>query len=280
MARRSWKFPWRTLLYSIALIASVTGLVLLLDLVQVKSSEQACLEMRIDIIGQDAFVEHRDIAQLIDMEYGQLVGRTLASIPTHDMESTLAKIPYVARAQVSTDMNGTLYVQIWQRRAVLRITDELGEGYYVDQEGVKLPISMAYAANVPVANGFIAEKYGQALDRVETDLVKGLRYLAEYITHDPVWEQQIAQIYVNEEGDVELVPRSGRHRIILGNTADLDEKFRKLMVYYHGVVPKTGVDAYDIVNLKYKDQLVCVQATDLVNRDSLENNSMNFLNIQ
>lgn len=268
------------MLYSFLLLGCVAGLVMLLDLVQMKSSEQACVEMRIAIIGEDAFVEHQDIAQLIDMEYGQLVGRSLVSIPTHDMESQLSNIPYVARAQVSTDMNGTLHIQIWQRRAVLRITDELGEGYYVDQEGVKLPISKAYAANVPVANGFIPEKYGQALDRVESDLVKGLWHLAEFIAEDQVWAEQIAQIYVHEDGDVELVPRSGRHRIILGNTADLDEKFRKLMVYYQGVVPKTGVDAYKIVNLKYKDQLVCVQATDLVNRDSLENNSMNFLNIQ
>lgn len=280
MAKRQFQFPWRVFFYILGLGTGLAGLVMLMGTISVKSSELACREMQIDILGEEAFVEHKDIAKLIDEEYGQLVGRTLESIPIHDMEQKLSTVPYVFRARVSTDMNGLLQVQIYQRKAVLRIADESGGGFYVDREGVKLPVSTGYVPQVPIANGYIAEQYVMPLDSMETDLVKGLFELAQFISNDSLWEKQIVQMYVNETGDIELIPRAGQHRIILGDVNNLKEKFENLLIYYRGIVPRVGPDAYEIVNLKYKDQLVCVRASGLINRDTLVDISSNSLNIQ
>ena len=280
MAKRSFRFPWRIFFYVLYLGGGIAGIVLLLGNISVKSNELACREMQIHILGEENFVEFKDIAQLIDEEFGQLVGRTLASIPLQEMEEELANIPYVSRSRVSMDMNGQLNVEIWQRKAVIRIIDENGRSFYVDQERVKLPVSSSYAPQVPLANGFIPERYQMPLDSVESDLVHGLFNLAIYLSNDAVWSEQIVQIYVNEAGDIELIPKVGQHRIILGDAEDLSEKFTKLMVLYQGVVPKTGLEAYEIVNLKYKDQLVCVQASGINRQDSLVNISSNIINIQ
>lgn len=280
MAKRSFRFPWRIFFYVLYLGGGIAGIVLLLGNISVKSNELACREMQIHILGEENFVEFKDIAQLIDEEFGQLVGRTLASIPLQEMEEELANIPYVSRSRVSMDMNGQLNVEIWQRKAVIRIIDENGRSFYVDQERVKLPVSSSYAPQVPLANGFIPERYQMPLDSVESDLVHGLFNLAIYLSNDAVWSEQIVQIYVNEAGDIELIPKVGQHRIILGDAEDLSEKFTKLMVFYQGVVPKTGLEAYEIVNLKYKDQLVCVQASGINRQDSLVNISSNIINIQ
>lgn len=263
MAKKRFRFNWGIFLYVIYLVAGVSGLVLLMGTVSVKSSEQACTEMRVMILGEEAFVEQKDIVQLVETSYGQLVGRTLNSLPIHDIERDLKQIPYVSHARVSIDMNGLLLIRIEQRKAVLRIVDAEGEGFYVDEQALKMPVSTHYIPKVAIANGQIAERLGQPLDTIASVMVKDLFAIANFIKGHPVWEKQIVQLYVNEQADIELIPRNGDYRIIFGNGRDLEEKFEKLMIYYQGVVPQKGMEAYAVVNLKYKDQLVCLQNSHL-----------------
>lgn len=276
MTKRKFHFPWRIVLYTLYLVGGITGIVLLMGTIQVRSSEQACKDLQIDILGVEAFIDKNDIEKLITQEYGQLKGRTLESIPIHDLEQQLSELPYVSKARVSTDMNGWLYVQLWQRKAALRILDEKGGGYYVDQTGIKLPLSPVYSPHVPIAYGAIAEGIDHPLDSVETDLVMGLFQLAKFISADGIWFKEIAKIYVNQMGDIELVPQVGMHRIILGDAGDLEEKFEKLMIFYRGVLPKVGPNTYDAVNLKYRNQLVCTKSNmpkgiEGVQKDSVVN---------
>lgn len=256
-----WKIHinWRAIGFTLYIVSGVTGIVLLMGAVSVKSDEQACQEMRIMIVGEEAFVEQKDIAALIEGTYGQMVGRTLASIPIHEIEEQLTSIPYVSHARVNIDMNGVLNVGIAQRKAVLRILDEAGNGFYVDNQGLKMPVSPSYIANVPVASGQIPEPYVNPLDSIESVLVQDLYSVARVITDDPHWEQHVAQLYVNEEGEIELIPRTGNHRILLGDGQDLEAKFERLRIFYTGVMSETGPDAYNLVNVKYKDQLICVR---------------------
>lgn len=257
MARKKIHINWRIVGYMLYLIAGTTGVVFLMGAVSVKSSEQACREMRIMIIGEEAFVEQKDIAALIEADYGQLVGRTLGSIPIHQIEQQLEKIPYVLSAQVHADMNGVLHVLIAQRSAVLRIIDDEGKGFYVDDHGLKMPVSPSYIPHVPVASGRIPEQYTDPLDTVESVLVQELFEIARMISRDSLWSRHIVQLYVNDDAEIELIPRNGNHRILFGNGKDLVAKFERLRIYYAGIVPKTGPDAYSIVNVKYEDQLVC-----------------------
>ena len=280
MAKRKFRFPWRIVLYAAYLVGGITGIVLLMGTIQVRSSEQACNALQIDILGAEAFIAEKDIERLITQEYGQLQGRTLESIPIHEIEQRLSELPYVSKARVSSDMNGLLHVQLWQRKAALRIIDQNGEGYYVDETGIKLPLSPVYAPRVPLAHGGIAEGIEQPLDSVETELVRGLFHLAQFISKDSIWSKQIAQIYVNPEGDIELIPSAGKHTIVLGDAQDLEGKFEKLMIFYRGILPKVGPRAYDKVNLKYKDQLVCTIDSTGIEQDSLVQLGSNSLNTQ
>jgi cell division protein FtsQ len=37
----------------------------------------------------------------------------------------------------------------------------------------------------------------------------------------------------------------------------LERKFEKLLLFYRKIVPKTGINAYKTVNLKFAGQIVC-----------------------
>ena len=133
------------------------------------------------------------------------------------------------------------------------------------------------SAAVPFANGFIYDKEaGHKVRTVEKNEISDTSFhpltiekvymLADYIRHHEFWNDQVQQVFVNADGDLELIPRVGNHTIILGDVTagqngekELNEKFKKLFLFYKEGLSKQGWDKYSAINLKYKDQVVCTK---------------------
>jgi len=248
---------WTAVFYTIFLLGSIVGIVMLMNVVQVKSSEYACQDLKIIVRGEDSFVDQQNIEKLIIQNHGTLVGRTLETLPIHQIEKDLEQIPYVKNVTVSMDINGLLKITIDQRKPVLRIINELGNGYYLDEDGLKMPYSLQYVPKVPVANGKIKEDLVSVLDTIQTVQLQDLFDIAKYVHHDSVWSYQITQLYVNSNDEIELVPRMGNQKIVIGNGQDLEKKFEKLLIFYDVILPRAGVETYKSVYLNYEGQLVC-----------------------
>src|SRR5690606_34773823 len=199
--------------------------------------------------GEQSFIAREDIDKLLFEKHGEIVGKTLSSLPIHQIEQDLQAIPFIEKALVSIDMNGLLTINIKQREAILRVINANGQDFYLDRNAVKIPLSSHYAPNVLVANGFITEAFGESLDSIQTPLLEGLYETAKFIQADSIWNDQIEQLYVNLDRDIEMVPRVGKHQIILGNADSLQVKFDKLLLFYKHVAPSVGWDTYKTVNL-------------------------------
>lgn len=88
-----------------------------------------------------------------------------------------------------------------------------------------------------------------------TDLYKFALFLQE----NEFWNDQIEQIYVYPDNDIELIPRVGNHRIMLGTLDEFEEKLANLKLFYEQAIPKVGWEKYSMINLKYKNQIVCTK---------------------
>ena len=88
------------------------------------------------------------------------------------------------------------------------------------------------------------------------DLLEGIE---KYVDKNNFWKSQIQQIYINLDEEIELIPRVGRHKIIFGDVSDMDEKFKKLMIFYKKGLHYTGWNKYKTINLKFKNQIVCTK---------------------
>jgi len=69
----------------------------------------------------------------------------------------------------------------------------------------------------------------------------------------------VAQVYVNEKHEIELIPRVGNQRILLGDADSLDVKFHNLAAFYKQALPQVGWDAYRLINIKYANQVIGVK---------------------
>lgn len=238
-------------------IIALTAVGLLMGLVKKKDAAQECVSMRVMVEGKETFINQEDISDLVKARFGDIIGKPLKDIPAQQIEKALVDLPYVSSAEIYADMDGVLQVAVKQREVVVRIINAQGQEYYVDTKGAKMPVTLKYVPHVLIANGYIREGYREALDTVETDLVRSLIKIVRYVKDDPLWSNQIVQLYVNGQGDIEIVPRVGKQQLILGNADNIKGKLKRIEAFYKNILPRVGSDAYARVNVKYEDQIIC-----------------------
>ena len=61
----------------------------------------------------------------------------------------------------------------------------------------------------------------------------------------------------NRNQEFEIIPRVGAHQILLGNAENLELKFRNLKILYEEGLAYEGWNKYEIINLKYNNQVIC-----------------------
>jgi len=251
-------------------ILLVAGAGVVVGFAEVEHYSKPCAKVvvSIDYGAADVLITKKDIDSLILKSAGMLIGKPLGYINTASIEGAIRKEAYVAKVKVFESNEGSLFIQIRQREPLLRIINRKYESFYLDESGATLPVNPNFSARVLVANGVIDNSYMKnpnyrvnilaVSDSIYYDsLLTNLYKLTMYITHDKFLKSQIEQVYVNEGGEFELIPRIGNHVILLGTAEDLDDKFRKLYAFYRLGLNKIGWNKYNVINIKYKNQVVC-----------------------
>lgn len=248
----------------------IIGIVISMGFVNTQQEKLLCESIDIKINQNDElyFLSREDIEQLILDRADSIVNHPKALVYVQEIENKLNSHDDIANAEVYLTIDGKLKVKVKQRKPIVRVINRNGESYYIDNEGKLMPLSNKYTAKVLVANGDIMEPYvkhyeGTVSDNVSDRKVNQLADLyamASYILADEFWKAQVRQIYINRDKDMELVPMVGKHKIIFGDTIAMDQKFKKLLTFYQEGLNTTGWwDKYTVINLKYKNQIVCTK---------------------
>lgn len=245
------------ILYGFIWLISLSGLFVLMSFIEVKKQTLKCRDVKVILPGSYNFIERDEVDRILLENTGSLVGRNLNDINIHKLENTLKANPFIEYAKIFADMNGVVNVQIRQRQPILRIINMANVNFYIDGNGLKMPMSDNFTARVLVANGMIDEDFSGNVDTLNSKLARDLYNTALFIKNDTLWNDQIEQLFVNLKGDIEIVPRVGNHKIILGDADSLHTKFQNLLAFYKKVMPKVGWDTYKSINLKYANQIVC-----------------------
>ncbi|WP_443938155.1 cell division protein FtsQ/DivIB [Pedobacter sp. MW01-1-1] len=258
------RINWKAVFICFAWLVSLSGVVVLMSFINVKKQTIKCADVRVIIPGADNFIEREEVDAILKEDQGVLIGKNLEDINIHKIEKKLIANPYIGYAKVYVDMDGVMHVEVKQRQPILRVINATGQNFYIDSDGLKMPISSNFTANVLVATGNIAEVFGSRVDTLHTQLAHDLYTTALYLKKDTLWDNQIEQINVDEKNDMILIPRVGDETIVLGNADSLDTKMRNLKAFYAAALPQVIARKYRSISIKYSNQVVCEK------RDSLE----------
>jgi len=252
---------WRNIFIGFSWLVSLGGLVVLMSFIELKKSGTVCKAVKVYIPGSQLFIDKEEVDHILQLGNYSLVGVKMESIKMHDLENSLRANPFIEYAKVYGDMDGALVIEISQRQPILRMLNRFDQDFYIDQHGLKLPLSPNFTAPVLAVNGYIEEPFGGRVDTLRTQIAKDIFKTVSYIHSDSLWDAQIAQVYVNANQEIELIPRVGSQRILLGNADSLDVKFKNLLGFYKQALPTMGWEAYKTINIKYTNQVIGIKNT-------------------
>lgn len=209
------------------------------------------------------FVTMRDIQNTIYGRNGTLTGRPVKEIELSEVENTMNRYKELKTAEAYISIDGILHVYADQRTPIMRLMPNEGGDYYVDTEGVVVRRRNLYTPRLHIVGGNI--NINQAMlngvsvldTSIRNTILKDIYYIIKYINSNDFWSAQIDQIYVDSHDEIDMIPRVGSHIVHLGTAENFEVKLKNLEVFYDKVLPEVGWNKYSLINLAYKDQIVC-----------------------
>ncbi len=245
----------KVLLKIVAWVAITAWFVVVLGFVSGEAGKVVC--NRIDVELSDTalsrFVTGADVRAILEKSGMPLQGYPLTEIGLKGLEELLEENPYIRNAEVSKDISGRLEVRVEQRIPLVRMMPDGETGYYLDREGHRLPLSGHFTPRTLLVSGHIPGNVAEGRAGPFGELLE----FTTYLTDHPLWSAQIVQIYVDRNGEVELIPRVGAHQVLMGSMDQWEKKLRNLELLYRQGLSRYGWNTYETINLKYTNQVIC-----------------------
>ena len=201
------------------------------------------------------FMGEEEIIALIEKSGEPVIGHFLATININKLERKLASYTTLNHIQIyrrvdakGFTFSGKLVVNVDERSPVVRIKDAV-EDYYLDQDGVKVPVSSKYIDRILIASGTMPD----------ASLQKSFLQMADFVNKDEFWRAQIEQVFIQANGELLLLPQVGDYLIEFGTPDDFEVKFRNLKAVYQQGFKNLGWNKYKTISLKYRNQVVCTK---------------------
>ncbi|MBN1388311.1 MAG: hypothetical protein JW965_07685 [Bacteroidales bacterium] len=231
-----------------------------------KFNNEVCREIRISIIDSAdyRFITPGKLLSRIQTENMKILGAGLRNIDLERLENNLAGLRELESLEVYTTADGILHVEADQRDPVMRVITAWGNNYYIDKYGFVIPHSDRYTPRLIVVSGNIEVPdnciMGESILNQDENLpVRQSFRMVQYVNGDEFWSRFIEQIWINEKGEFELVPRIGEHIVKFGSVEDYEWKFRVLRAFYKEKIAVAGWDKYKEIDMRFKGQLVCTK---------------------
>ncbi len=213
------------------------------------------------------FITSMDVRKMISESDIDIQGYPISQINTRRLENIIENNPYIKNAECYTTVNGELFIDLEQRNPVARLMPGGKQGYYIDEEGEFLPLSLSYSPMVLLVTGYVTLPESIRMTGITSpDSLPGeYRYFsnvlefARYVDNHKFWQEQIVQLYRNRSGEFEIIPRVGAHQILLGRLDNYENKLRNLKLLYEQGLQKYGWNSYNQINLKYTNQVICTK---------------------
>lgn len=224
----------------------------------------------LDIIVVDSlntrFVSVSDISRECGDLKAHIDSAARGSVDIGALESRLARMPEIERANVAERNNGRLLVEVTPMIPVARVFEPSGRSYYINTEGKRVDADVKYHVDVPVVVGRFDA--GEPASR----LLPILRHVAS----DPTLNALVSTVTTDGKGDIFVVPVIRGHVVNLGDTSLIANKFERLKIFYRDVLPVKGWNFYDTVSVKWRGQIVASRREKKLGAIALDTHESEF----
>lgn len=250
---------WQKIVFGIFWSIAATALLVLFVVSWKAKSEKQLTDIQIELVGERAkalFMDEIAIRAIMH-DRGVQVGMPIEKINLTQLEHFIEKTVWIKNAEFFVNNNLVLEVKIEQRIPIARIFTASGASFYIDKEGIRLPLKQLTVLNLPVFTGFPTDQ--PKLSKPDSVLLKDVLFFAKTLQKDSFFMAQVAQINIEPTGSFVMVPTLGDHLVLLGTVDQLEDKLNRLFTFYKKVWLGAGVNAYQFIDCRFNHQIVALK---------------------
>lgn len=233
-------------------IKILLGIGLLSFLISFSAQRNACR----DISGLNVFVDHSKGNYFINDSLIRLIlskeeltpnFTALGNMNVYELEKTVDENSFVRKSQVYKGIEGNLIIEVEQETPIARINTNKEE-FYLTETAKKIPLSNLYSANVILVKG-----------KINDEDLEGLKSLIMHFSEDNLLKKHIIGIVKERKDSYNLIVNWGEFFIEFGSLSDVEEKLKKLKLFYNQFLNKVPEGYYEKISLKYNNQIVATK---------------------
>lgn len=225
-------------------------------------SQKLCTDVSINITDGSTygFLKAKDIKNILERKKLYPYNKRLVDINPRTIEETLRQGAFINTAQCYKTQDGHVFINVTQRLPIVRVKNDKGEDYYVDDQGNVMPTSH-YTSDLIICTGNISQVFAK----------NQLAYFVQAIMANQMWMNLVEQINVLPDLGIEIVPRIGNHIVHLGRLPNhkqnsvrrqlinemVAKKMDRLEKFYRYGLSQAGWNRYSYINLEFDNQIVC-----------------------
>ncbi|NQX85146.1 MAG: hypothetical protein HRT67_04475 [Flavobacteriaceae bacterium] len=212
-----------------------------------RNAERKLTDVSVSFLGdENLYVTEQTVNKLLIQSEYDFTTVPKETLDLNVVESALNANPMIKKAQVYLSINGEVLAEVEQRNPIARIHDDTS--YYIDDEGLVMPLSTKYTARVPLVTGVIDEN----------DL-ENVFLMATKIYNDAFLKKHITQIHQNDSKEIVLSARILDFEIYIGDLNAIDKKINNFKAFYQKARKDKVLGKYSKVNLQFVNQVVCTK---------------------
>jgi cell division protein FtsQ len=231
---------WQTILVRVLWSIAGAALIVLFVIAWKAKEEKKYNSIQIELVGENTaalFMDEKEILQIIH-EQGVKEGQSIGELNLNTLEKYLETIRWVKKVELFLDNAQVLQVKIEQRIPIARIFTASGNSFYIDKEGLQLPLK---------------------LSKPDSLLLNDILHFTKAVQNDSFFMAQTAQVNIAVNGDFELVPSVGDHLVLIGSVENIEDKLNRLYTFYKKVWVQSGLNAYQVIDCRFDKQIVALK---------------------
>jgi cell division protein FtsQ len=212
-----------------------------------RNAERKLTDIKVNFLGdENLYITEKAVNKLLIQNDAALTSVPKEALDLNELELALNSNAMIKSAEVHLTVNGEVKADIEQRNPIARVYADAS--YYIDSEGLVMPLSTNHTARVPLVTGNIDEHQ-----------LENVFIVASKINKDDFLKKHIVQIHQDAKGNIVLSARTLGFKIHLGDLKSLDKKINNFKAFYQQASKDKVLDKYSKVNLQFVNQVVCTK---------------------
>lgn len=201
------------------------------------------------------FIKSEDVMQEIHSANPFWSGQKISTLKLNIIENAVKQNEYVKHAELYLDSRDQLNVMIEPKQPIARINAAYG-AFYLSENWDKMSLNSNYSMRIIHVSGRV-DKLTNPISKMDSFINLELKTMLDFIKKNQIWSDAIDQIYIAQDGKMELILMFCEPIVKLGFIdKNFEKRMKKLDNFFKLATQYQQLSNYNELDFQFTNQVI------------------------